>query len=139
MNRFTLATVLAALVLTVSPAQAQTVTGTILLPDFGSPSIGRTLYTAGINGTLGYVFQLSGNKSTFSLVKTRTTTGLESFDIFFYTDGGGQPGTSLQPAYNTCPGIEPYCNKSGPIPAGARWAVVSLVLGVDASFRYSAT
>ena len=121
------------------PAYAQTMNGTILLPDFGTPSLGRNLYIqsgGAINGMIGYVFRLTGSKASFSLTKTGGTTGIESFDIFFYSDAGGEPGTVLA-AYNSCSGQEVFCDKSGAIPAGSQWAFVTLVLGANGAFRYS--
>ncbi|HEX9695744.1 MAG TPA: hypothetical protein VGB64_05455 [Actinomycetota bacterium] len=139
MHRTSAAALLVALLLSGMPARAETVNGTIMLPDFGSPSIGRLLYSeTGTTGMVGYVFRLAA-KTSFSLVKTSTPTGLESFDIFFYDEVGGKPGNSLNPIYNACPSQDPFCNKAGPIPAGAKWAVVSLVLGVNGSFRYTST
>lgn len=133
---------LAATMLAGSPARAEVVTRTIMLPDFGTPSIGRLLYTqsgGSINGVVGFVFKLQA-KSNFTLTRTGGgTTGVESFDIFFYDEQNGMPGTSLEPVYNRCPAQEVFCDKAGPIPAGAKWAVVTLVLGANGTFRYAAS
>ncbi|HVL90977.1 MAG TPA: hypothetical protein VM841_12160 [Actinomycetota bacterium] len=128
-----------ALLLGVSPARAQTVQHAILLPDFGTPSLGRVLASeAGLNGVIGYLIAIQGTKTKFTLATVSAPTGVESFDIFFYDDSNGKPGTVIA-AYNLCPGGELRCDKSGSIPSRARWAVVTLVLGVNGTFRYVAS
>lgn len=135
---FTVSLVIAALA-SGSPARAETLVKPIMLPDYGSPSIGRTLHAAtGQTGTIGYVFRLVA-KNSFTLTIAGAPTGLESFDIFFYDEVNGLPGNPVGEAYNRCPGGALVCNKSGPIPAGAKWAVVSLVAGVNGTFRYVAS
>lgn len=131
---------LAASLLAGSPVRAESFNGTIMLPDFGTPSAGRLMYTqsgGAINGIVGYVFKL-GAKSNFTLRETGGMTGIESFDIFFYDEQNGMPGNSLEPVYNRCPAQELFCDKAGPIPAGAKWAVITLVLGANGTFRYTA-
>lgn len=140
MHRFAVTLMVAALLFSAVPAHAQTVNGFIMLPDFGTPAIARTYYTqTSTNGPFGYVFRVT-TKGSFSL---RTLpgggTGVESFDIFFYDDASGKPGNALNPAYNTCPSQEITCDKAGAIPAGAKWGIITLVLGYNGTFRYVGT
>ncbi|GAC1410344.1 MAG: hypothetical protein NVSMB57_04030 [Actinomycetota bacterium] len=139
------------------PAHAASVTetrsGTILVPTYGTPSVARLSYTEADhrNGETGYVFALTvksfpGQLARFSLAPLGGTTGLESFDLNFYssmeqlnlndpTSTGWVLGHPVGDIF--CGGSSPTC--TGTVPVGANYAIVTLSVGWSGSFRYTAS
>lgn len=121
---------------------AQTQSGTIALPlrfaadaTYASwPGGQRTVYTvAGSNGHVGYTIDLSEDVDggRFELVGTGGLTSIEDFDIAFYA--------SFTPTVSTATiATRAVGGESGTIPAGSRYAIVTLFDGANASFVFRA-
>lgn len=124
-----------ALALSALPARAATqeVIGLIIAPTFGSPALARSAYAAGQNGITGYVLTLAAGTTVFSLTAHVKPTGMEDFDVFFYSRLDDPVVAPLTPTYA---GAGDEIGR--PIPAGAAFAVVTLSTGANGSFRYTA-
>ncbi|MGH2829206.1 MAG: hypothetical protein ACRDJM_01855 [Actinomycetota bacterium] len=134
MRRLLIAIVLAAL--GPMPAGAATVSGSVMLPSFGTPSIARYLSQTGeevFQGLTGYVFALPAWNVPFTLRRISGATGLEDFDLFFYQSLDGLTGQTAGPAM--CTTSNPVCQ--GNVPFNARFAIVTLSLGLAGTFTYS--
>lgn len=122
------------------PAQEQT--GSIVLPlrfaadaTYSSwPGGQRTAYmVAGSNGHVGYTIDLSEavDGGRFELASLGDLTGLADFDIAFYA--------SFTPTVSTATIMtRALGGESGTIPAGSRFAVITLFEGANASFAFRA-
>lgn len=119
-----------AAVAAVSPARAAPVTGTIALPTYGSAAVPRMMFAnAGANGVTGYVFEHGAAGRLFTLRATGQPSGLEDFDVSFYSSL-----ESTEPvAWFAGDGDE-----AGTVPAGARWAIVTMSAGANGAFVFSA-
>jgi hypothetical protein len=122
------------------PTQEQS--GSIVLPlrfatdvTYASwPGGQRTVYTvAGSNGHVGYTIDLSEavDGGRFELLGTGGLTAIEDFDIAFYA--------SFTPTVSTATiATRAVGGESGTIPAGSRYAIVTLFDGANASFLFRA-
>lgn len=123
-----------------APAQEQA--GSIALPlrfatdvTYASwPGGQRTVYTAaGSNGHVGYTIELSDavDGGAFELVSAGSVLGNEDFDIAFYA--------SFTPTVSTATiATRAVGGESGTIPAGSRFAIVTLFNGANANFVFRA-
>ena len=122
------------------PAQEQS--GSIVLPlrfaadaTYASwPGGQRTVYTvAGSNGHVGYTIDLSEavDGGRFELVDTGSLLSNADFDIAFYA--------SFTPTVSTATiATRALGGESGTVPAGSRYAIVTLFDGANASFVFRA-
>lgn len=121
-------------------APAQEHSGSVALPlrfaadaTYSSwPGGQRTVYSvAGSNGHVGYTIELDDavDGGRFELVSTGSLLGGEDFDIAFYASF--TPAVSTATIATRQPGGE-----SGTIPAGSRFAVITLFEGADARFVF---
>jgi hypothetical protein len=110
------------------PAHASAISGSVLAPTFGSPALQRNVQeTVGQPGVFGFVIDTSAMHS-FAVKPVSGLTGQEQYDIFFYSSlDAGVADTPLQ--------WDPS-QMSGQVPAGARYAIVTLALGADGSFEF---
>ena len=100
----------------------------IMLATFGSPAVPRLVYsTAGNNGIFGFVFEVAAAARSFTLIPADSPTGLEDFDIAFYS---GLDATEPIASFGSSG------NEAGTIPAGSAWAVVTMSAGAGGTFRY---
>jgi hypothetical protein len=123
-----------------APAQEQA--GSIALPlrfaadaTYASwPGGQRTVYTAaGSNGHVGYTIELSDtvDGGAFELVSAGSVLGNEDFDIAFYA--------SFTPTVSTATiATRGVGGEAGTIPAGSRFAIVTLFDGANANFVFRA-
>lgn len=122
-------------------AHAATVSGSVILPSFGTPAIARLGALVDdeerLQGIAGYVFSLPAkcNPSCpqFTLRRTGGMTGMEDFDLFFYESLEGPTGTTAGSAM--CTTSNPVCQ--GTVPLRANYAIVTLSLGFAGTFTYS--
>ncbi len=124
------------------PEPSQTQEGSVLLPlrfaadpTYSSwPGGQRQVWQAtGNNGTVGYTFELSPDVAggDFVLEVLSGGTGSEDLDIAFYA--------SLTPTVSTSTLMTRQAGgERGFIPAGSRYAVVTMFEGADATFRFEA-
>jgi hypothetical protein len=123
-----------------APAQEQA--GSIALPlrfaadvTYASwPGGQRTVYAAaGSNGHVGYTIELSDavDGGAFELVSAGSVLGNEDFDIAFYA--------SFTPTVSTATiATRGVGGETGTIPAGSRFAIVTLFDGANANFVFRA-
>lgn len=132
-NRFVALAIAACVGFAVAPARADSVTGAVLFPTMTSPGAARLLFAqTGANGLVGHVFRLNKLNGSFTMrALPGGLTGSEDFDIQFYSsiETGTTVGDPL------CTEVATTCTK--PIPAGARWAVVVMSLGLNGTFLYT--
>jgi hypothetical protein len=117
-------------------------TGTIVAPTAGSPAVPRLAYVlhkdnVGDQPTktyaLGYVTRVPANVSHFR-VAPALAGSLSDFDIFFYTGTDADYPEAALPDETTADrwaGDGPKCDA---LPAGAKWAIVTLSAGAADQF-----
>ncbi|MHB8512409.1 MAG: hypothetical protein ACYDCC_09520 [Actinomycetota bacterium] len=118
--------------LSMLPAHAaQSINQVIILPTYGSPALARIAYQNGENGVLGYVFRVDPATNWFTLHNPDTSVTASDFDIVFYRAIDSLTATPMDPQYlDSGP-------KSGPIPAGAVYGVITSSTGAQQTFVYT--
>lgn len=118
-----------AAIVSAGPARAGQV-GSIVAPTFGSAGPPRMMFASGgVNGVTGYVFEHGAAGRPFTLRALDRPSGLEDFDISFYASLD-----STEPvAWFAEDGDE-----AGTVPAGARWAIVTMSAGANGTFLFTA-
>ncbi len=129
---------IATLMLAAAPAFAgQSASGTILLPNPGSDSVGGVnelaYVNAGIemNGVDGHIIHLDDAYTEFTLTGDAGVLGECDLDAWFYDAQGGL----LDGYTNTFDD----CNEGGDVPAGATTAVINMWYGFNVNFEFEAS
>lgn len=134
-------TALIALTLVQAGAAGST-TGTIIAPTAGSPAVPRMTYVLNRDNVgddpsrtyaFGFVTQVPPNVSHFR-VAPLLAGSLSDFDIFFYTGSDADYPEAALPDETTADkwaGDGPKCDA---LPAGAKWAIVTLSAGAADQF-----
>lgn len=155
MRKVLIGAILAAFALAPIGAQAsQSVEGSVAAPtrfpdtettsvSGGYPGLGRRLYTVSpeTNGLVSYAFAIDESTigGDFTLGDVADDTGVADLDIFFYYDLGDDVIGERAPVVAedgefTTVGAG---GETGTVPADARFAIVFMTIGANATFTYS--
>lgn len=136
------ALVAAALLGASAPAPAMQMTGSIVIPTYGSPSPARMLFLATeTNGLLGWALPVPLDKTSFSLLATGGPAPVEDFAVTFYDGAFEDLGAPQRTCNFAREGNEQGQLQADPKGQGApdcnfypAWAVVTLSVGLNGSF-----
>lgn len=128
MNRWLLRAATALALLSAVQAEAQTVSGTVLLPTVTGTAVAREAHNRGVPEGLFEVFFEVTQPGCFTLVARNPTAGFPDFDIFFYDIHGLPVGNQDE--------FTVFGNEAGRMPDGTRFALVTMPSGVRGGFQF---